>query len=81
MATINSRELVEQIIARNGEAREESVVADGPDGEPAVVKIVEYTNAWGGQSYGLVFEGENTDRYNRPTEFVRNPVTLWERQS
>ena len=42
---------------------------------PRCVLIVEYDNAWGGQGYGLVFEGAH-NRYT-PSEFVRNPRDYW----
>ena len=42
---------------------------------PRVVKIVKYKNAWGGDSYGLVYEGIR-DKYVA-TEFVNNPITYW----
>jgi hypothetical protein len=45
--------------------------------EDEIVKIVKYTNAWGGESYGLIFEGESLDRYHA-SDFVIDPVTYWE---
>ena len=42
------------------------------------VKIVKYTNAWNGESYGVIFAGMRLDTY-RATEYVRNPVTYWEK--
>ena len=46
--------------------------------EDEAVKIVKYTNAWGGESYGVIFKGEPLDKYSA-TEFVINPTTYWER--
>jgi len=48
--------------------------------EDRPVKIVKYENAWGGEGYGLICEGQNPERY-AASEFVRNPVTYWERQA
>ena len=42
------------------------------------VKIVKYTNAWGGESYGLICKGQSLDRY-AASDFVKNPVTYWEK--
>ena len=74
MATIDDRKHVDEIIAANGQQYPE---------EPPVVRIVQYDNAWGGVSYGLVWQDEPQDmqyRYNIETEFVRNPRTIWERK-
>jgi hypothetical protein len=43
------------------------------------VKIVKYTNAWGGESYGLICRGQPLDLY-RETEFVRSPSTYWTKE-
>lgn len=40
------------------------------------VKIVKYTDAWGGEAYGLVCAHEDPDRY-RASEYVRNPSDYW----
>jgi len=42
------------------------------------VKIVKYTNAWGGESYGLICRGQPLDTY-RASDFVINPSTYWEK--
>jgi hypothetical protein len=39
--------------------------------------IVEYDNAFGGVSYGCTFEGEDLQRYLRPTHLIRNPRIYW----
>jgi hypothetical protein len=44
--------------------------------EDHVIKIVKYTNAWGGESYGLINEGQSLDTY-RASGFVIDPVTYW----
>lgn len=68
MPTVNRR-IADEIVAAHG--RFES--------DPLVIRIVEYDNAFGnGKSYGLIYEGMEWDTY-RPTEFVRNPRTYWQR--
>ena len=72
MATIDSRAMVDEIIAANGSMYE--------DEEP-VVKIVEYQNCFDGRTaYGLVYESDPIDKY-RETEFVRSPKTIFERKA
>lgn len=46
--------------------------------EDQPVKIVKYQDAWGGEGYGLICAHESLDRY-AASEYVRNPVTYWER--
>lgn len=70
MATIDSRGMIDETIAANGKMYE--------DEEP-VVKIVEYTNAWGKVTWGVIFEGEDLNRYHE-SEFIRQPKTIWERK-
>lgn len=75
MATFNNKETIDRIIAANGVLY--------PDETP-VAKIVEYTNAWGGRCWGVVFENEmgtvyGRERYNIPTDHIINPVTIFER--
>ena len=48
-----------------------------PGDSTPVTKIVEYDNAFGGVSYGLIYENQNPDTYEE-TEYVRNPRTYWE---
>ena len=40
------------------------------------VKIIKYTNAWGGEAYGLVCAHENPDRY-AASGYVINPSVYW----
>jgi hypothetical protein len=68
MATIDSQEIIDGIIASNGKQY--------PD-EPMVIKIVKYQNAWGNSTFGVVFEGEDPMRYSFENEFIRNPITYW----
>lgn len=42
-------------------------------------KIIEYDNAFGGVSYGVVFKHDDPDMY-RETDFVRNPRQYWPKQ-
>lgn len=40
------------------------------------VKIIKYTDAWGGEAYGLVCAHEHPDRY-AASEYVINPSLYW----
>jgi hypothetical protein len=73
MATINDREIVDQIIAGNG-------VYPGDEAYP-VIKIVKYQNGFDGKdAYGLIYKGEPLNKY-AATPFVNNPVTVWEKDA
>jgi hypothetical protein len=63
MATI-SKDIADRIIA--GEFASE-------DGWPA--RIVKYTNAWGGEAYGVEYRHE-LGKYS-PSEYVRSPQVYW----
>ncbi len=67
MPTINSKAMVDELIANNG------VYQD----DPPVQSIVEYTNAWGKIAYGLNYSSR--DDYTE-TQFVRNPKTIFTRK-
>jgi hypothetical protein len=41
------------------------------------LRITKYENAWGGESFGVVFEGDMLDRYSE-SQYVRNPEIIWE---
>lgn len=76
MATFEHREIVDEIIAADGD----------PDGEPIVaVKVVEYESVAGRTVWGVVYRPrrglpiEDEFRYERETEFVRNPRVIWRR--
>jgi hypothetical protein len=70
MATVTSRATVDQVILHNGVY---------PDDPIPVVKIVEYNNMFdGGVAWGLVYEGENPQRYHQSGACI-NPRTIWER--
>lgn len=45
--------------------------------EDNCVRIVKYTNAWGGESYGCEFGQHQRGRY-RASEFVINPTVYWD---
>jgi hypothetical protein len=47
--------------------------------EDRCIKIVKYTNAWGGESYGAIFHGDSLDKY-KASDFVINPVLYWEKK-
>lgn len=47
------------------------------DGWP--LRIVEYTNAWGGTSYGVEHYAHEYGKYHA-SDFVRNPKVYWERK-
>jgi hypothetical protein len=44
--------------------------------DPRVMRIVEYTNAWGAQAYGLEYK-RDLGKY-RPSQYVINPKVYWE---
>jgi hypothetical protein len=52
-------------------------VIAGEYASDSIVKIVKYTNAWGGEAYGLISRGQPLDAY-RESGFVQNPTTYWE---
>ncbi len=69
MPTINSKKIIDEIIAGDGYY---------PGDDVRVVKIVQYRNAFdGGLCYGVIYEGHPLDMYAE-TEFVRSPETIWE---
>jgi hypothetical protein len=41
-------------------------------------RITKYRNQWGGDSYGVVFERENIDKYS-VSDFIINPEIIWEK--
>ena len=69
MATINSKDVIDDIIKHNGLY---------PGDHVRVVKIVKYSNAFGiDPSYGCIYEGHDLGSY-RASPFIRNPQTIWE---
>ena len=67
MPTVNKRTATELILRQGRDL----------DGGRRCVKVVAYTSQWGGEAYGLIFEGQDLMTYH-PSIFVRNPHTLWE---
>ena len=76
--TVDSPEMIEAFIAGNG-------VYPGDENLPAgpVVRIVQYTNRWGGRTYGVVYEAEaragQLYRYEQVSENISDPVVIWTR--
>ena len=64
MATID-KEMADKIAAANG------YYAD----DPRVMRIVEYTNAWGKQAYGIEYAHE-VGKYS-PSGYVNDPKVYW----
>jgi hypothetical protein len=71
MSTIDSKEIIDTIIAGNG-------VYPGDEGLPPVVRIVKYTNAWGHKTYGTETSHE-IGRYS-PSEYINDPEVYWTRK-
>jgi hypothetical protein len=68
MPTVDSKELVDEIIAGDGYFED----------DPRCVKIVQYTNSYGPRpSYGLIYDGDDLFKYCA-SYYVRNPITIWE---
>lgn len=73
MASINSRETVDTLIANNG-------IYPGDEDMP-VVRIVQYNNMFDGRvTYGLVYSGEALDRYHASPACL-NPKTIWDAEA
>lgn len=73
MATIDDPRIIAEIIAKNGKVY---------DDEPPVIKIVEYINAWGNKTWGVVWASEPPSMHNRyeiETEYVQNPKIIFAR--
>jgi hypothetical protein len=67
MATIDSVETIKAIIAGDGYYEDDA----------RVIKIVKYMNAWGGESYGVMWVGDDLNKYHA-SPFINNPETIWE---
>ena len=75
MATIDNKEVVDRLIANDGWYDTHDKGA--PD-NPRAQKIVRYVNAWGRDTWGVVFAGDyDPDRYEVETEYVRKPQVIW----
>jgi len=67
MATITQEHIVKEIMDNNGYY----------EGDPQVVKIVQYENIFDGKrAWGLIYKGEDPMRYH--TGATINPTTIWE---
>lgn len=70
MATIDSKKLIDEIIAANGYYYD----------DPRVYMVVEYTNFNGNITWGITYVTESSKmrtRYLDETEYVRNPKVIW----
>jgi hypothetical protein len=72
MSTVN-KAFADNIVQHGGWYNGDSDNSLGDN--PQCVLIVEYDNAFGGQGYGLVFDGQH-NRY-AASEFVRYPRVYW----
>lgn len=62
MATIDSRDMVQEFIEANGHY----------SSDPPVLAIVEYRNSWGQIAWGVMYEADPIDRYAESYD-VRQP--------
>lgn len=69
MSTINAKVIVDKIIAGDG-------FFPGDEHLPPVVRIIEYTNKWGGRCWGIETPHE-AGRY-KASEYVNDPKLYWE---
>ncbi len=69
MATIDSKHIIDELIANNGIY----------PGDPQVYMIVEYTNAYGNVTWGVTWPHEKgRDRYTiEQYPYVNNPKIIW----
>lgn len=67
MATIKSKDIVTKLITNNGHYLDDL----------QVVKIVRYTDSWGGNAFGLIYKGEALNRYDA-SEFIIDPQVIFE---
>lgn len=69
MATIDSREVIEALLAGHGHY----------EGDPPCAVIVRYTTPEGNETHGVTWAGryEDVERYLRPSQYVRNPVEVF----
>lgn len=65
MATIDNVDIINRII-------------EGRYEEDKPTRIVQYLNKWGKTTYGVTFKSDNILKYCYETEFVRNPVIVWD---
>lgn len=73
MSTIDSRRIIDEIIAKDGYY----------ETDPRVALIVEYTNASGRRTWGVTWSNEPVERQRRyldETQFVGEPRIIWRAQ-
>jgi len=66
MATVNEA-IAKQIIAANGYYSD----------DPRVMQVVKYNNAFGGESWAILYEQDVAINRYAPSEYVRNPEIIW----
>lgn len=69
MATV-SKELAEQIIAQDGYYED----------DPRVQQVVKYLNAFGGESWAILYARDVAGNRYAPSEYVRSPQIVWKAQ-
>jgi hypothetical protein len=69
MATINDKEMIDLLVAKNG------YYAD----DPRVMRIIEYTNMFGKTAYGIEYE-QDLGKYTQ-SKWVNNPKVYWRAES
>lgn len=70
MATIDSKDIIDEIIASNGYYM----------GDPRVYQIVEYENYYGRTTWGVSWSHESRyqkHRYEKESAYVCNPRVIW----
>lgn len=72
MSTVN-KEIADIVIAGNG-------FYPGDFHLPPVVRIVTYTNNWGGKDYALIYQGEPLTRYH-DSPACHDVDIVWERSN
>lgn len=68
MSTIDKK-LADELITRDGRYMN----------DPQIMRIVKYTNAWGGEAYGMEYE-QSLGRY-ADSEFINKPSVYWAHSS
>ena len=74
MSTVD-KAFADKLVTANGQ-----LYQDDPF-EPPVTRIVQYTNAWGAEAFGITFEGQDPEKYTRPSEYIGSPRIYWERKT
>ena len=68
MATINDRRIIQQLVNNDGRYEDDT----------PVVRIVEYTNAWGRRTWGVSYGEHEREKYMQESEFISFPVIIWD---